>query len=87
MSIIPLWILSDNISAILAAETVLPGNRSSANNLNDAPKLVLPPIKPLAKAKKDAVDTFLICVIGEKTVLPIWPVALTDIKALYKGIS
>ena len=84
---IPLWILSDNISAILAAETFLPGNKSSASNLNEAPKLVLPPIKPLAKAKKEAVDTFLICVIVENTVLPIWPVAFTDINALYKGIS
>ena len=87
VSITPRSILLLKTLAKEAAETFLPGNKSSANNLKESPRLTLPPINPLAKAKKDAVDTFLICVIGEKTVLPIWPVALTDIKALYKGMS
>ena len=71
VSITPLSILSDKTLLNLTASTFLPGNKSSANNLKELPRLTRPPINPLANGKKEAVDTFLICVIGEKIVLPI----------------
>ena len=83
----PLAILSSIFLATSAAEIYLPGKISSAINLNESVRLTLPPINPLANAKNEAVDTFLTWVIGENTVLPIWPAALTDINALYNGMS